>query len=470
MILLLQYLPLLLICLASWYLSLCSNEFELFAPVPIAFLGFTVSILLAIVGLTSWNTYTLSARTWFIVLTGFIAMSLAGLSVSMVEKRYLVYPQHMKHSISLIVIDKTKSIIIILIVVLAIVIRIIESYRLGADLGIEASSYADLSQRLRHAISTLYSTNAVKEGIGFSLVERELEKCVNMIGFIAAFLAANSIKDGYSANERKSLVFPVIILLLCSIFQILSGGRGMIFYWVISFFVYLSFHLYKDNHIERRKDISFRLLMAGIVFGVFVAIFMYFAGGLVGRKARSSIIEYVSFYFGGSIPSLSILCDSILPTESIANGPTYVFHSVYLLLLKVHLINELPAYSVFWVDCGGHTSNIFTCFGRYYVGYGLLGTFLLSFLSMVLLTIFYRWARYRNTPELTVLAGYLCAYTFDCAREEFLFSRLIGSTQIINVLLLIVLTKFITHPDSLHNYINTLHNYINRVVSKVHDS
>lgn len=97
-----------------------------------------------------------------------------------------------------------------------------------------------------------------------------------------------------------------------------------------------------------------------------------------------------------------------------------------------------------WVDMGGHGCNIFTGFARYYLDFGLAGVVVLSALSGLLMTLVFDRAQTYGHPLFVVFAGYLAAYAFDFAREEFIFSRLLSPTQFVSVAIMLAITLFLT--------------------------
>lgn len=436
------YLALMFVSTICFFISMRFNNYELFSPGPIILLGFITSIALSIVGLFFWNHYALTSETVTIVLTGLCGVTFANGLYWLFLKKTKRSQSHMRPNVLEMHTATWKYFVLLSIVLFAIALRIYEAYELARQLGLNVNSFTDLSRELRNATSTLFSTTSIKQGIGYSIVERQLEKVANMSGYAAVFVLALAFRKGHISN-RRDCIWSILILLACASFQIVAGTRGMIFYWIIAFFIYLSFFLYRGRDVEGRKAVTFSLLKAIVISGVVCALFMYFSASLVGRTAKTSVTDYVSFYFGGSIPSLQILNDLNRSGATIAHGPVLVFYSVYLALLKYHFISELPAYSISWVDCGGHASNIFTCFGRYYYGGGLVGVFFYSVLATIILIGIYHYSRERMTPSSLVATGFISAYAFDCAREEFIFSRLMGTTNALNLVILAAVTVFL---------------------------
>lgn len=442
------YILLCQICILFWYISFSLSGYELLSPTSIIFLGFLISLILAIFGMLSWNTYPLSDDVLAIVLVGFLGVLSSSISFRIFRRPKRFIRDESAAALSTELAPIWRYAILFAIIGFSIMLRIIETRRLGMQLGITASNYSELSRELRYVTSTLYSTDSITAGIGYSFIEKQLEKIVYMTGYVASFICAR----GVAKSKKEDIALSFALLLSCGAFQLIAGGRGAIFYWMIALFVSFSFFLYKGQSSKRKVQLSMKIVAYGGLAAVLCAGFMYFAGELVGRKASATIIEYVSFYFGGAVPSLQIMSD--LPTiDAGSKGLHYlVFYNVRLLMLKMGYIKTLPAYSVIWVSCGGFSSNIFTCFARYYLEYGLSGVYLLSAFSTMIMNAFYCFARNRYSPQSIVVASYICAFAFDCAREEFVFSRLFGTTQIINIVLLVLLSIFLLYPASLLKY------------------
>lgn len=426
-----------------WGVSFRLSDYELLSPAPLIFLGFNVSILLAIVGLGSWNRISLSLNAVAIIITGYCGIFGACAFIHRKPRPKHMSLTHASTSGAGSEAPIWRIIAILSIVILANAVRVYESYMLAEQLGLEASSYAEMSKNLRRSTSTLYSTDAISTGVQFSFLERQLEKVVNMSGFAASYLMCRSLLE----SRKCEMALALMLLAACSYFLLASGSRGMLFYWIISFFICLSILQYNGKDRQSKLRISTRIVVYGCLAGMACALFMYSAAALVGRKANSSLVEYVSFYFGGSAPSLQLLLDAVQRKEAVFTGPAAVFYGVSLVLFRLNLIRDLPGYSLLWVNCGNHMSNIFTCFGRYYVGFGYGGVLALSFLATLTMLAFYRYARSTMTHTSIALTGLVCSFAFDSAREEFVFSRLFGSTYIINLFILGFLIYFLTEKQ-----------------------
>ena len=231
------------------------------------------------------------------------------------------------------------------------------------------------------------------------------------------------------------------MLLAAGCFALSKGGRGTIIMYAVA--VVAIWYILKLRDVQDARAFTLRVILACAALAILLAGVLYVTGTLVGRKAGSGFIEYITFYFGGSVPSLQILLDQGAPA---AEPGMRTFYGISNLAYKFGLVDTLPSYSIAWVDAGGHGSNIFTCFARYYLDYGYLGVGVLSLLSGALMAAVYRAARGSNAAWLVAIAGMLSPYVFDMAREEFVFSRLLSIHMPVTIALIALIVLFATRP------------------------
>ena len=444
-----QYVLLLAIVVLIFHSSLRMSKFELMSPVPLMLLGLAVSVLLSIIGLLSWNSICLSVEVVCIVSVGSLGILSGGFvyqRINQVIKNKAVLQHRSKDDTedartiggyTYRGVPLPKIILLGFFVVTAICLRVYETYEIAKQMGISISDYSAMAAEVRQATESFISADALRLDVGFSFIERQLEKIVWAVGFVAAYLIARAIIE----RNKRQIAYAVALMLSTWVFYILAGGRGTIMYHIIAIFTVVSILKYAEPSIDP-KGFFKKLVTIGLCSAILCAVGLYAASYLVGRGASSGAVDYVSFYFGGSVPSLELLIEtqrgSIIPG---INTFYYLFSPLY----KLGVIDTYPNYSLLWVNLGGYASNIFTCFARYYMDFGLLGVFILSALSVQIPLCIYNWARNRLTPLALVTAGYLSPFLFDCAREEFIFSRLISTSQLFNLIVIIMVTVYVSY-------------------------
>lgn len=444
---LLFYLVLFLLLASGAYIEWTLNGFEIVSPVSLMLLGLALADVLAMIGCGSWNSYELSFQVFLI-----IAMGSAALLLGSLFAHHMRVPFMGARSKQLGLLVRTDSVsiwkyvVLMLLVLVAIVLRVIETYKLAASLGVDTSSYSAAAKAVRTATTSIFSVSGMKFGSGYSFITKQLMKVVSCISYLAAYLFASEIID----HRRRGVIFSVALVTECWIYVFISGGRGDVLYQIIAFAVMLFILLVRRGRPS--KQLSKRYFVIGGLLGGLLAVGFWASGALVGRKTNSNFIEYISFYFGGGIPSLQ----SILEAGSLADLTPGVrsFYYIFSIPYKFGLIPEYPIYSIDWIKIGSYTSNIFTGFARYYLDFGWLGLIILSFVASFLITTVYRGAKVSSGCFVLVLTGYFSAYAFDFAREEFIFSRFLSMTSIVWLLSLVVLVLFTTTDlRELVNYI-----------------
>lgn len=430
-----SYVLLLFACVIAWLASLRVSSCELLAPGPIILLGFGISLTLSLIGWGRWNDVVLSVETICVVLTGLLSV-VAAVFVSSTRpcfsKRIIRWGEFSLPEGRAL----WKYALLLFAVVFAIVLRVQETYAIAHSLGIAKTGYSEMAAAVRHATAAFMSADAMKLNVGFSFAERQMEKIVIAIGYVSACLMAKAASE----KNKTGLICSTVVLASACLFCLVAGGRGNIMYYGISLFVMYSIFAYRKT--DDSKGLTKRLLIVGAAFALIVAVGMYFASAIVGRTARVDIIDYVSFYFGGSIPSLDLLLENYDAPDLPPGVNT--FYYLFAPLFKFGVIPSYPNYSLAWYQLGGISSNIFTCFARYYVDFGYIGVAVLSFAATYIMQAFYCLARRNGAAPCVLLAGYIGAYAFDCGREEFIFSRLLSTSHLLILLLAIVILLFMT--------------------------
>lgn len=436
-----MYFVLLIMLLAVTAVAFWLSRYELLSPMTLVSLAFALAAVLALIGTSSWNQVALQWNALAVIVVGCIAFVAGGYCVDCFarwhERRQTLQseaPELVMASGS--VETYVKYGILIALIVGAIVLRIYETYRLGDQWGLEYSGFNDLSKQVRLRSSTVFTTQNIQIGVGFSFVERQMEKVMRVAGCVSVFLlVANLMRR---TTERKRCIDVALAAtsfgMFC-IFIFVCGSRGSIIdCCMAALLIWFVLALRAKKHTA--LQLSIRLLLVLIPLFFLIAVGFYASGKLIGRTPASGLVEYISFYLGGAIPSLQWLLDHIDSIATVPGGCT--FYGLYLLLYKMGLIDNLHTYSIEWVNLGGHNSNIFTMFARYYLDFRWLGVILFSAGAGVAYTLLYRWAKRTSWPAVLVVFAWLGGCLFDVGREEFLFSRFLSAGNLATLILLVL--------------------------------
>lgn len=433
---------LVIITIIAFYLS----HYELLSPMTLVPLGFVLAAVLALIGTSSWNHVELQWNASTIIMVGCIAFVSGCYCVECFPKRSGKISQPNK-SANLPMSDNyveayVKYAILVAIILGAIILRVYETYRLGNQFGLKYQSYADLATQVRQHTASFNSNDNIRFGVGFSVIERQMEKIGFLAGYISVFLLISNLMN-HTTDKRRliNVALSSLSLLASCIFVLVCGVRANIMYYCMAaLLIWFVLVLREKKHTA--IWLSMRLLLVLIPLFFIAVVGFYVAGKLIGRVPSSGPVEYISFYLGAGIPSLQWLLDHIGSVTDVTGS--FTLHGIYSLLYKVGIINDLHVYSIQWVNLEGHNSNIFTMFGRYYLDFGWLGVIILSALSGVVYTFLYRWAKHTNAPLVIMLFAWMGVNLFDMAREEYLFSRFLSSTKLVTLALLILSTWIMT--------------------------
>lgn len=448
------------------------SRYELLSPGVIMPLMFTFATLMAIIGWSSWNTVSLQANAFTIILIGVVSFEIGiflplyirgrkkGLFASTNSS---LRPLELNSSLTTTE-TSIKYVILIVLVCAAIVLRVHETYKIGAQLNLKYMDYSDLAAQVRHATGAIFSSDGVKIGFGFSFIERQLEKVAVVSGFVSACLSTYSAL--HYSQKKLSFYLSLLTLFLSCSFIILSGDRARILFFFIAALLFFFILKIRAPH-QNIKRFSIRLV--AILFPILVVsiILFYFSGSLIGRAPGSGFVEYVSFYFGGGIPSFQQLLDSDMTKMPFGY---FTFIGVYTFLYKFGFSDVLGAYSIDWIQIGGHNSNIFTMFARYHMDFGFVGIFVFSLLSGVFFGSVYRLAKNTRQPVLIMIFAYITVNVFDLTREEYTFSRFATTQTFVSLILLTLISIFLTttHKENIDFIRRTFHKIIFR--SPAHES
>lgn len=430
------YLALFITLFAIWGIALCVSDGALVAPVPLALLGVSVSVSLAAVGWSSWNHVELQWESAMVVVVGSVSL-LLGL---LIAHCIIGAPRNRKCVVSNANFDYLapywKYLVVGFVLIVAIALRVAETYRIAEDLGVNFTSYSSAAKAVRNELAGFMNSEGMKAGVGFSMLERQLEKAAIVVGYVAAYMLARNI---IRRDIGRGAASAALLILAC-VFCLAMGSRGTMMYYGIALAACLFICFVRSG--RRPRTLALGFLVIGICACLLAGAFFYFSGSLIGREPGSGVVEYLSFYYGCGVPALQYALDSgALPW---VDPGIRTFYYLFSVPFKLGLIDSYPSYSIMWVDMGGHGCNIFTGFARYYLDFGLAGVVVLSALSGLLMTLVFDRAQTYGHPLFVVFAGYLAAYAFDFAREEFIFSRLLSPTQFVSVAIMLAITLFLT--------------------------
>ena len=421
---------------------------DIFSPAVLCVGGMFLSTLFALVGRLTWNNIDISFHTAFIVCMGCLAFFIGS---SLVEYLDLKTMGSSKSKVQrYFMIGRWKYCVLIALILLALLFRVMDTYRIAGELGIISDNFNLMSKSVRDATANFLPAAEKDQVVDFSVMTKQLDKLSKAVGYVALFVLALEISARRFKRDKVqraiSIILPAVVVLLDFVYVLVCGGRTQIMYMGIAFAAML-FMLYADRS-EERLELSIRALGLILVVGIFAIGAFYFAGYLIGREPSGGIVDYTTFYFGGGAPSLDKLLHDF-ETLSKCDGAT--FYNMRAFLAKFGILAAPGSSSIVWVGFPGHLSNIFTAFGGLYIDFGLLGMVVLTIVSGVICTGIYAMGRKHHSPYILLLYGYLAPSLFDMARIVFVYYSLLSVNQLMIICMMMALLWFMIREITNHD-------------------
>ena len=455
-----MYLFLFAVMLIALVAALKLADFDLLSPAPLMILGLTMSVMLAGIGGLFWNDVPLKWNAVYVVVVGTSAI-LVGQLIANCKNASQISGELPKFQ------DSTwKYVVLFALILVAIVVRVVETSNIASDMGLGDVSYAEKMEAVRHGLDAINSSEGLKLGVGFSFVERQLEKLVLAIGYVSSALVGYSLVK----SDRRSIALSVGTLLLCGIHVLVCGGRGQVVYYVVSAFA--SFSLFKIMSGERPKVVLKKLVIVGTITGAVGIVVFYLSSFLIGRTvpvegaSASPLNRLESGQCDGYIVDRTCMgtyIHGILDNPELissASPGVKTFYYLFGLPFKFGLIDEYPSYSLAWVHPGGNGSNIFTGFARSYFDFGPVGMVTLTALACFAVTWFYGHVKSSGTLPLVSIFCLMSGYLFDFAREEYVFSRMLSLNGLANIVVIVLVALFMSRSfESRHEEAGAVSGY-----------
>lgn len=421
-----SYLLLLLTIILIWAVVYPVTNYALLSPPSLILLMFAFATLLATIGEAYWNRVEVTPEAYFVILTGCL-----GVLVAAVVARGL-FPDGFRLKSTTKGISAIKKIADIpdrgwyalcLFVVIAAALNIWEMVSMSQAAGFSSTNIMEIAQWARGNVTTLL-TSGSEDTESYSALSSALTKIITFCGYAAVIGLSAKIK---CKKRRRTDYYSVICLLvLSSAFSLLKGGRDTIAHYVVAFVIVLFAFYIIDSKNRNKTSLQFVKICA-IALLITLPLF-YFALELVGRLRSVPLLDYISFYLGGGIPSLSYALEHPPVADSMAFPGERTFTQLFALINKIGFDIPVDTYAGAFIKLGNHSSNIYTCFYRYYYDFGFVGVFLFSSLSTLVFCACFQAVEKNPSMPVKIFALYVCSYAADAVREEFIFSRLLSAS------------------------------------------
>ena len=248
----------------------------------------------------------------------------------------------------------------------------------------------------------------------------------------------------YSKLSRLSKVLNFIILCGCCMALLLSAQRTPAVHDMIACFI--MFHLLRIQkqggyRVYRMKSLVRIVILLVLLFAAF-----FLSKKFIGRIEKTSEMnaaEYIAYYTG----SQYIAFDKYLQHPPYPSGVfgKYTFRNINRFLIQ-YGFTDMPPYTghlEFRSVGGGYTSNVYTFLRVYHYDFGELGTYILHFLSIFLVSLFYEYVK-KKRGNIGILIFSVIYHTIVMSffTERF-YSSLIGLSYVKMFLELLILYELL---------------------------
>lgn len=193
----------------------------------------------------------------------------------------------------------------------------------------------------------------------------------------------------------------------------------------------------------RRFWIYLTSLLAAIPIG-----FLGVLNLLSGKTNPMSESEYLTFYFGAGIPSLSTVATNVNPTFRVKETFLGMQQTLQTMGLRESVDTTTSAD---WVSFGRFQSNVFTFVRRPYFDYGIVGVIVCAALMGIFCGLIYRMVETRKATNTdfdiryVILLGMFYYLPVESVREDF-FMLTLGSNLVMYIVFLFVLVWLTYRP------------------------
>lgn len=437
----------LIVILSILMVYVYSNEKDIFSPLFLSLISFFGALLLAFIGIFSWNSQKeLSLQLVLIIILGIFSFTMGARIAKKFSKKK---NYNKKIRLKEIKIEKWKIIISSVFIVTTIVLMIIEIKRICSFFGFNSNNISSLLSYYRSK-SVLYSNEISSKTADINFIVKQMHKTSVAIGVLFIYAFCNNF---FTKNKNYYLLIPIVLSMTESL---LTSGRSLFMRFIIIFlFCFLFFKIKKEKKINKKT------IIYGISTIVGMLLVFYIMLPLLGRNTNIGFIKYITFYFSCGIPSFDLFLLKTPPHIGYIGEET--FTGLYLLLNKFHIVNFTRISSYSWQNIGGMHSNIYTSLKAYYYDFGYIGVLFLQFMFGFISTLYYNYSKSnKNNFFLIVYFYYIYIFIEQIRAEQFYI--LISSTTVSNLLILLVMYYFIYLYNKKKN--RELMNKVKKIIKK----
>ncbi len=422
-----SYIILLLILLIILLIIYYKFDKDILSPSFISCSMFSFCVILAILGVLSWNSEkNLSLTTILVVVMGVVAFCFGEFISRLANKNKRNEKKKIKE-LKIIKIEKWKIVVTIIGIFITALLMFFEIKRICAYYGFTSCSIPKLLSFYRTK-TILFSTDLIDDGVDINFLVKQMRKVCEVACIIFMYVVANNI---LAKDKLKNIIIYTIPIVMSLFLTLLNSSRSMMMHLLVGFLMlFLLMLRYKNKKISTKNC----LCLGGVLFGSLLL--FYLIAPLLGRGNNTNFFKYITFYLGTSLPSFNHFL-----THMPVHPPYFgfeTFSGIYTTLNKLNIVDALQIGSREWVSFNGLSSNVYMSFRRYFFDFGFIGVLLCQFVFGFVASKIYLKIKDLKHPFLLIVYGYYSYMLIDQIRDEQFFGA-IGSTMIAYLILMGIL-------------------------------
>ena len=398
--------------LAIFGYILCGKDF--FAPGVILALAFIFATACAIYNQPLWK-FEISFFTLSVIVSSvFVAIIINGF-VHSIYQRVTIH----KKVENLSQINTNFSLFCVFMLILLVGIMLLQVFRVG---GTGSFEQVMLNFRAKNA----YSTDLSAQLPGW------VRQLLNLASVLCNIYIFNLIAFGKKL-KRIDIFLNILIIVLCIVSSLLTGGRFSAMTMLIAAFV-MWYLIKKEDH----RSLKFMAVVKITLIGLISLYGFYAVKSFVGRETDLAMIDYITHYAGGGIPGLDLYFKNPPLSSDIWGKET--FYSLNNGLRKLGIL-DIPYYYIhheFRISGGVSIGNIYTAFRDYHYDFGMLGLYFLHMLFSLFFSVFYEHEKKRKSGIGIILLSMMFYCVVFYTVSNVFFANIISFGFVIKLVLLLV--------------------------------
>ncbi len=426
---------LLIVIVILWIFVIIINK-DLFSPSSLLCLSYIFAVICAIYNIDNWKI-NLHYNTFFVIVIGIISFLLSSF---IFKSLYREKKEEGKSKLNYIEIKQYK--LIFLDIISFIIFAIYTFYFIKALGGFSALGNFSVAMEIYRGKTLLHDMILIPGWINF------LTKVCRAIAYIYTYIVVNNIivrkKENIMHKQENKMLYLIGIILYLPL-TLMSGGRyDLIVYMIFVLIIWSIMYAIENSKKMQPK----KIVKIGLIVIILLVAFSNFRG-LVGRTNKSSTIDYVTEYFGGSIE----IFDMYMQDHN--HGSKYfgqeTFAGVRKFLYQIKLLDNQrvseEATEFRTIYNGKTIGNVYTGFRKMYQDFGMTGVVILQALMAIIFNKLYYDCFYKKENskihKSILLSGCIAFCLVLHSYSESFYSTVISFNYIVFFIIMMFISRFL---------------------------